>query len=72
MGITTTSKYRIKGVPRPGWVEYRAIEEIFSISRVIRGYQGLAFQASTINVVADAACQAITSWSRRHQDKLWT
>jgi hypothetical protein len=40
MGITTTSKYRIKGVPRPGWVEYRAIAEIFSISRVIRGVPG--------------------------------
>jgi hypothetical protein len=72
LGITTTPKYRIKGVPRPGWVEYRTIAEIFSISRVIRGYQGLAFRASTNNVVADAAWQAITSWSRRHQDKLWT
>jgi hypothetical protein len=35
MGITTTPKYQIKGVPRPGWGEYRTITEIFSESRVI-------------------------------------
>jgi hypothetical protein len=54
MGITTTPKYRIKGVPHPGWVEYHAITEIFSRSRVISKHQGLAFQASTSDAVVDA------------------
>jgi hypothetical protein len=43
MRITTTPKYRIKGVPRLGRVEFRAIAEIFSRSRVISRHQGPAF-----------------------------
>jgi hypothetical protein len=35
MGITTAPKYRIKGLPRPGRVDYCTIAEIFSGSRVI-------------------------------------
>jgi hypothetical protein len=70
LGITTAPKYWIKGIPRPGRVEYQAIAEIFFGSRVITRHQGPAFRASTSNVVADATWQAITSWSRHHQDKL--
>jgi hypothetical protein len=55
MGITTAPKYRIKGVPCLGWVEYRSIVEIFSGSRVINRHQGPAFRASSSDVVADAA-----------------
>jgi hypothetical protein len=33
--ITTAPKYRIKGVPHLGWVEYQAITEIFSGSKAI-------------------------------------
>jgi hypothetical protein len=40
MEITTTPKYRIKGVSHPGWVEYQAIVEIFSGSRVISRHLG--------------------------------
>jgi hypothetical protein len=29
LGITTTPRYRIKEVPRLGWVEFKAIAEIF-------------------------------------------
>jgi hypothetical protein len=43
MGITTAPKYRIKGIPRPWWVEYHAIAEIFSGSRVTSRHQGPAF-----------------------------
>jgi hypothetical protein len=43
LGITTAPKYQIKGVPHPGWVEYRAIAEIFSGSRVISRHLEPAF-----------------------------
>jgi hypothetical protein len=66
LGITTAPKYRIKGVPCPRQVEYWAIAEIFSGSKVISRHQGLAFRASSSNAVVDAAWQAITSWSCRH------
>jgi hypothetical protein len=34
-GITSAPRYRIKGVPRPWWVEFKAATEIFSRSRVL-------------------------------------
>jgi hypothetical protein len=40
LGITFTPRYRIKGVPRLGWVEFKAIIEIFSGSRVLYRHQG--------------------------------
>jgi hypothetical protein len=43
LGITTAPKYRIKGVLRLGRVEFWAIAEIFSGSRVISRHKGLAF-----------------------------
>jgi hypothetical protein len=35
LGITTAPRYRIKEVPRPGQVEFKAIAEIFFGSRVL-------------------------------------
>jgi hypothetical protein len=35
LGITTAPRYRIKEVPRSGWVEFKAIAEIFFGSRVL-------------------------------------
>ena len=70
LGITSAPRYRIKGVPRPGRTEFKAVAEIFSGSRIVSRHQGPAFRASTSDAVADAAWQAITSWSRRHQGKL--
>jgi hypothetical protein len=35
LDITTTPRYRIKEVPRPGWVEFKAITKIFLGSRVL-------------------------------------
>jgi hypothetical protein len=60
----------IKGVPRLGRVEFKAVAEIFSGTRVLYRYQGLAFRASISNVVADATWQANTSWSRRNKGEL--
>jgi hypothetical protein len=55
LGITTTRRYRIKEVPRPGWVEFKAIAEIFRWSRVLYSHKGPAFRASCSDAVADAA-----------------
>jgi hypothetical protein len=70
LGITSTPRCRIKGVPRLGWVEFKAVAVIFSRPRVLYRHQGPAFRASISDAVADAACQAITSWSHRNKDEL--
>jgi hypothetical protein len=64
LGITTTLRYRIKGVPSPGRVEFSAVAEIFNRTWVISRHQGPAFRASISDVVADAIWQVITSWGR--------
>jgi hypothetical protein len=55
LGITTTLRYRIKEVPRPGRVEFIAVVEIFFGSRVLCRHKGLAFRTSRSNAIADAA-----------------
>jgi hypothetical protein len=60
LGITTAPRYRIKEIPRPGRVEFKAIAEIFFGSRVLCRHQGPAFRTSRSDTVADAAWQAIT------------
>jgi hypothetical protein len=55
LGITSAPRYRIKGVPRLGQVEFKAVLEIFSGPRVLCRHQGPAFRASISDVVADAA-----------------
>jgi hypothetical protein len=70
LGITSTPRYRIKGVPRPGWVEFKVVAEIFSGPKVLYGHQGRAFKASISDAVADATWQAITSWSHRNKGEL--
>jgi hypothetical protein len=55
LGITSAPRYRIKGVPRPGQVEFKVVLEIFSGPRVLYRHQGPAFRASISDVVADAA-----------------
>jgi hypothetical protein len=51
-------------------VEFKAVVEIFPGPRVLYRDQGPAFRASISDVVADAAWQAITSWSYRNKDEL--
>jgi hypothetical protein len=70
LGITTAPRYRIKKVPRPGRVEFKAIAEIFFGSRILCRHKGPAFRTSRNNVVADAAWPAITSWVRSNKSRL--
>jgi hypothetical protein len=53
--ITTAHRYRIKEVPHPGWVEFKAITKIFLGSRVLYKHKGPAFRASRSDAVADTA-----------------
>jgi hypothetical protein len=70
LGSTTSPRYRIKEVPRPGRVKFKAIAEIFFRSRVLCRHKGPAFRTSRSDVVADAAWQAITSWVRSNKSRL--
>jgi hypothetical protein len=70
LGITTAPRYRIKEVPRPGWVEFKAIAKIFFRSRILCWHKGPAFRASCNDAIADAAWQAITSWIRSNKSRL--
>jgi hypothetical protein len=70
LGITTAPRYRIKEVPCSGWVEFKAIAEIFFGSRILCRHKGPAFRTSQSDAVADAAWQAITSWVRSNKSRL--
>jgi hypothetical protein len=70
LGITTALRYRIKEVPHPGRVEFKAIAEIFLRSKVLCMHKGLAFRASRNDAMADAAWQAITSWVCSNKSRL--
>jgi hypothetical protein len=70
LGITTAPRYRIKEVPRSRRVEFKAIVEIFFGSRVLYRHKGPAFRISRSDAVADAACQAITSWVHSNKCRL--
>jgi hypothetical protein len=70
LGITSAPKYQIKGIQCPGWVEFKAIVEIFQALKVISRHKGLGYRASNSDAVADATWQAITAGSRHHHSKL--
>jgi hypothetical protein len=70
LGITIAPRYRIKEVPRSGLVEFKAIAEIFFGSRVLCRHKGPTFRTSHIDVVADVAWQAITSWVHSNKGRL--
>jgi hypothetical protein len=70
LGITTAPWYRIKEVPHPGRVEFKAIAEIFFGSRILCQHKGPAFRTSRSDAVADAAWQAITSWVHSNKSRL--
>jgi hypothetical protein len=70
LGITTAPQYSIKEVPCSGRVEFKAIAEIFFGSRILCRHKGPAFKTSCTDAVADAACQAITSWVRSNKSRL--
>jgi hypothetical protein len=70
LGITTAPRYRIKEVPHSGWVELKAITEIFFGSRILCRHKGPAFRTSRSDAVANAAWQAITSWVHSNKSRL--
>jgi hypothetical protein len=70
LGITTAPRYRIKEVPHPGRVEFKAIAEIFFGSRILCRHKGPAFRTSCSDAIADAAWQAITSWVHSNKSQL--
>jgi hypothetical protein len=70
LGITTAPRYRIKEVPRPGQIEFKAVTEIFFGSRVLCRHKGPAFRTSHSDAVADAAWQTITSWFHGNKSRV--
>jgi hypothetical protein len=63
VNITTPPEFRIKRIPRPGREEYKAIVEIISGPIVLSRHKGPAFRTTYPDIVADAAWQAITTYS---------
>jgi hypothetical protein len=70
INITTPPEFRIKRIPRPGREEYKAIVEIISGPNVLSRHKGPTFRTTYPDAVADAAWQAITTYSRRYHDEL--
>jgi hypothetical protein len=70
LGITTAPRYRVKEVPRPGRVDFKAVAEIFFRSRILCRHKGPTFRTSWSDAVADATWQAITSWVRSNKSRL--
>jgi hypothetical protein len=70
INITTPLEFRMKRIPRSGREEYKAIVEILSGPNVPSQHKGPAFRTTWQDVVADAAWQAITTYSRRYHDEL--
>jgi hypothetical protein len=68
LGITTAPRYRIKEVPRPGRVEFKAITEIFFGFNICYRHQGPTFRASHSDVVAEATSN--NSWVRSNKSRL--
>jgi hypothetical protein len=70
INITTPPEFRIKRILRPGREEYKAIVEIMSEPNVLSRHKGPTFRTTYPDAVADAAWQAITTYSRRYHDEL--
>jgi hypothetical protein len=70
INITTLPEFRIKRIPCPGREEYKANMEIISGPNVLSRHKGPAFRTTCQDAVADAAWQAITTYSCRYHDEL--
>jgi hypothetical protein len=70
INITTPPEFKIKRIPCPGQEVYKAIIEIISGPNVLSRYNGPAFRTTYQNAVADAAWQAITTYSHGYHDEL--
>jgi hypothetical protein len=70
INITTPLEFRIKRILCPGREEYKAIVEILSGPNVLSRHKGPAFRTTYQDAVADAAWQAITTYSHRYHHEL--
>jgi hypothetical protein len=70
INITTPPEFRIKRILRPDREEYKSIVQIISGPNVLSRHKGPAFRTTYQDAVADAAWQAITTYSRRYHDEL--
>jgi hypothetical protein len=70
INITTPPEFRIKRILCPSREEYKAIVEILSRTNVLSQHKGPAFRTTCKDAVANAAWQAITTYSRRYHDEL--
>jgi hypothetical protein len=70
LGITTAPRYKIKVVPRLGWVEFKTILEIILKSRILCRHLGPTCRASCSDTVADATWEAITLWVHSNKGRL--
>jgi hypothetical protein len=70
INITTPPEFRIKRISRPGREEYKAVVEIISGPNVLSRHKGPAYRTTYPDAVADAAWQAITTYSQRYHDEL--
>jgi hypothetical protein len=70
INITTPPEFKIKRISRPGREEYKAIVDIISGPNVLSRHNGPAFRTTYQDAVADAAWQAIITYSRRYHDEL--
>jgi hypothetical protein len=69
LGITRAKEYRVKGVPRPGRMEFAYTMEVFDEQEVVGKHACPTPRATCAKVVVDAAWQALMSWNRsRHHD----
>jgi hypothetical protein len=55
LGITIAPRHKIKEVPRPGRVEFKAVVEIFFGSRDLCNHKGPVFRTSRSDTFVDAA-----------------
>jgi hypothetical protein len=70
INITTPPVFRTKRISCPSWEEYKTIMEILSRPNVLNWHKGWAFRTTYQDAVADAAWQAITTYSHRYHDEL--
>jgi hypothetical protein len=69
LGITKAPEYKLKGVPRPGCMDFTCAVEVFDGYEVVSKHICPTPRATCAKAVADAAWQALTSWNRsRHHD----
>jgi hypothetical protein len=69
LGITKAPEYKVKSVPKLGSMEFTCTVEVFDGQEVIGKHACSAPCVTCAEAVADAAWQALTSWScSQHHD----